>query len=94
MSSHEFLEIPPRETNVEDDVRRSAPRHYDARGHNREPGSVGFLGSPDKTCGNGPIPMHDGTLSAVGMTIRGEPAFRARINRATTLYPVGSGPEP
>ena len=32
---------------------------------------------------------HDGTLSAVGMTIRGEPAFRARINRATTLYPVG-----
>ena len=37
---------------------------------------------------------HDGTLSAVGMTIRGEPAFRARINRATTLYPVGPGPEP
>ena len=36
----------------------------------------------------------DGTLSAVGMTIRGEPAFRARINRATTLYPVGLGPEP
>jgi hypothetical protein len=23
------------------------------------------------------------------MTIGGEPAFRARINRATTLYPVG-----
>jgi hypothetical protein len=37
---------------------------------------------------------HAGTLSAVGMTIRGEPAFRARINRATTLYPVGPGPEP
>jgi hypothetical protein len=37
---------------------------------------------------------HDGTLGAVGMTIRGEPAFRARINRATTLYPVGPGPEP
>jgi hypothetical protein len=32
---------------------------------------------------------HDGTLGAVGMTIRGEPALRARINRATTLYPVG-----
>jgi hypothetical protein len=32
---------------------------------------------------------HDGTLGAVGMTIKGEPAFRARINRATTLYPVG-----
>src|SRR5580700_475298 len=29
---------------------------------------------------------HDGTLGAVGMTIRGELAFRARINRATTLY--------
>src|SRR5277367_757076 len=37
---------------------------------------------------------HDGTLGAVGMTIRGEPAFRTRINRATTLYPVGPGPEP
>ncbi len=37
---------------------------------------------------------HDGTVGAVGMTIRGEPAFRARINRATTLYPVGPGPEP
>src|SRR5208282_5445554 len=37
---------------------------------------------------------HDGTLGAVGMTIRGEPALRARINRATTLYPVGPGPEP
>ena len=37
---------------------------------------------------------HDSTLSAVGMTIRGEPAFLARINRATTLYPVGPGPEP
>jgi hypothetical protein len=34
-------------------------------------------------------------LGAVGMTIRGEPAFRARINRATTLYSVGPGrPEP
>jgi hypothetical protein len=32
---------------------------------------------------------HAGTLGAIGMTIRGEPAFRARINRATTLYPVG-----
>ena len=32
---------------------------------------------------------HDGTLGAIGMTIRGEPAFRARISRATTLYPVG-----
>jgi hypothetical protein len=32
---------------------------------------------------------HDGTLDADGMTIRGEPALRARINRATTLYPVG-----
>ena len=37
---------------------------------------------------------HDGPLGAVGMTIRGKPAFRARINRATTLYPVGPGPEP
>ena len=37
---------------------------------------------------------HDGTLGAVGMTIRGKPAFRAQINRATTLYPVGPGPEP
>jgi hypothetical protein len=37
---------------------------------------------------------HDGTLCAVGMTIRGEPAFQARINRATTLYPVGPGPKP
>ena len=37
---------------------------------------------------------HDDTLGAVGMTIRGEPAFRAQINRATTLYPVGPGPEP
>jgi hypothetical protein len=34
---------------------------------------------------------HDRTLGAVGMTIRGEPAFRARINRATTLYSVGPG---
>jgi hypothetical protein len=33
---------------------------------------------------------HDGTLGAIGMTIRGEPAFGARINRATTLYPVGA----
>ena len=33
---------------------------------------------------------HDGTLGAVGMTIRGEPAFgRGSINRATTLYSVG-----
>src|SRR5512132_2976651 len=32
---------------------------------------------------------HDGTLNAVAMTIRGEPAFGARFNRATTLYPVG-----
>jgi hypothetical protein len=32
---------------------------------------------------------HDGPLDAVGMTIRGEPAFRARIYRATTLYSVG-----
>ena len=30
----------------------------------------------------------------IGMTIRGEPAFRTRINRATTLYSVGPGPEP
>ena len=37
---------------------------------------------------------HDRTLDAVGTTIRGEPALRARINRATTLYPVGPGPEP
>ncbi|HYM99051.1 MAG TPA: hypothetical protein VET25_04865 [Aestuariivirgaceae bacterium] len=37
---------------------------------------------------------HDGTLGAAGMTIGGEPAFRARINRATTLYPVGPGPKP
>jgi hypothetical protein len=29
---------------------------------------------------------HGGTLDAVGMTIRGEPACGARINRATTLY--------
>ena len=34
---------------------------------------------------------HDRALGAVGMTIRGEPAFRARINRATTLYSVGPG---
>ena len=34
---------------------------------------------------------HVGTLGAVGMTIKGEPAFRARINRATTLYSVGPG---
>jgi hypothetical protein len=32
---------------------------------------------------------HDDTLGAIGMTIGGEPAFRARISRATTLYPVG-----
>src|SRR5207247_6700949 len=32
---------------------------------------------------------HDGTLNAVAMTIRGEPAFGTRFNRATTLYPVG-----
>src|SRR5882672_3295081 len=32
---------------------------------------------------------HDGTLNAVAMTIRGEHAFGARFNRATTLYPVG-----
>ena len=32
---------------------------------------------------------HDRTLNAVAMTIRGEPAFGARFNRATTLYPVG-----
>src|SRR5262249_20987284 len=31
---------------------------------------------------------HDGTLDAIGMTIRGEPLAGA-INRATTLYPVG-----
>jgi len=31
---------------------------------------------------------HDGAAWAVGMTIRGEPAF-GRVNRATTLYPVG-----
>jgi hypothetical protein len=28
-------------------------------------------------------------LGAVRMTIRGEPAFAARFNRATTLYPAG-----
>jgi hypothetical protein len=33
---------------------------------------------------------HDGTLGAVGMTIRGGARFRARLNRATTLYPVGA----
>src|SRR5947209_11422957 len=32
---------------------------------------------------------HDGTLNAVAMTIRGEPAFGARFSRATTLYSVG-----
>ena len=32
---------------------------------------------------------HDDTLGAVGMAIRGGARFRARINRATTLYPVG-----
>ena len=32
---------------------------------------------------------HGGPLGAVGMTIRGEPAFGRGINRATTLYPVG-----
>ena len=32
---------------------------------------------------------HDGTLGAVGMTIGGGARFRARINRATTLYSVG-----
>src|SRR5882672_6069863 len=32
---------------------------------------------------------HDGRLGAIGMTIRGEPAFEARISRATTLYSVG-----
>src|SRR4029078_8369376 len=32
---------------------------------------------------------HDGTLNAVAMTIRGETAFGARFNRATTLYQVG-----
>src|SRR5260370_32018704 len=32
---------------------------------------------------------HDGRLNGVGMTIRGGPAFGARFNRATTLYPVG-----
>src|ERR1700692_4792500 len=48
-----------------------------------------------------PLPGHALTassttapLGAVGMTIRGGPAFRARINRATTLYPLGPGPEP
>jgi hypothetical protein len=33
---------------------------------------------------------HDGTLGAIGMTIRGGARFRARINRAATLYPVGA----
>jgi hypothetical protein len=33
---------------------------------------------------------HDGTLGAIGITIRGEPAFGARINRATALYSVGA----
>src|SRR5256885_14866980 len=32
---------------------------------------------------------HDGTLNAVAMTIRGEPAFVARFKRATTWYQVG-----
>jgi len=32
---------------------------------------------------------HDGTLGAVGMTIGKGARFRARINRATTLYSVG-----
>ena len=32
---------------------------------------------------------HDDTLGAVGVAIRGGARFRARINRATTLYPVG-----
>jgi hypothetical protein len=32
---------------------------------------------------------HDDTLGAIGMTIGGEPAFRTRNSRATTLYPVG-----
>jgi hypothetical protein len=31
----------------------------------------------------------DKASPAIGMTMRGEPALRARINRATTLYPVG-----
>ena len=44
-------------------------------GGHRRPGLDGF--------------EHDGTLNAVAMTIRGEPAFGARFNRATTLYPVG-----
>src|SRR5258708_8904276 len=29
----------------------------------------------------------DGTLRAVALTIRGQPAFRARITRSTTLHP-------
>jgi hypothetical protein len=38
---------------------------------------------------------HGGTFDTVGMTIRGEPALSgAQINRATTLYSVGPGPEP
>jgi hypothetical protein len=49
MSSHEFREIPPRGTNVEDNAQRSAPRRYDARVHNKALGSGEFLGSPDKT---------------------------------------------
>jgi hypothetical protein len=32
---------------------------------------------------------HDGTLGAIGMTIRGEPALGRGISRATTLYSVG-----
>jgi len=32
---------------------------------------------------------HDGTLGAIGMTIRGGARLRARISRATTLYSVG-----
>src|SRR5207244_1180640 len=31
---------------------------------------------------------HDGTLNAVAMTIRGEPAFGTPFNRATLVYPV------
>ena len=33
---------------------------------------------------------HDGTLGDGRVTIRGEPPLGRRINRATTLYPVGS----
>ena len=49
MSLHEFRQIPPRGTNVEDNAQRSAPRRYVAQVHNTESGTVEFLGSPDKT---------------------------------------------